>query len=178
MNTQIFNPLFPMKFKQIALITSVFIFTFSSCKKETIDDKVFQVESVNLYSSASSKLKEKTESQWIAVLYTNLFQQALSASDIYKAGQCITSIGDKELAREVIISNFMNFTNPSPLIPSDTDMRNDIDQFVKDSYERFLIRRPTEGEKQFFRNEITNDPTRSAEIVYFSFALSNEYLFY
>lgn len=167
-----------MKIKQLAIITTVFIFTFSSCKKETIDDKVFQVENVNLYSSASSKLKEKTESQWIAVLYTNLFQQALSASDIYRAGQCITSIGDKELAREVIISNFMNSTSPTPLIPTNTDMRSDLDVFIKDTYERFLIRRPTEGEKQFFRNEITDDPTRSAEIVYFSFALSNEYLFY
>ena len=167
-----------MKLKQLALITSVILFSFSSCKKETIDDKVFQIESVNLYSSASSKLKEKTESQWIAVLYTNLFQQALSAGDIYKAGQCITSIGDKELAREVIISNFMNSTSPLPVIPTNTAMRNDINTFIQDSYERFLIRRPTEGEKQYFRNEITNDPTRSAEIIYFSFALSNEYLFY
>tara|TARA_B110000977_G_scaffold79689_1_gene106959 strand:+ start:986 stop:1522 length:537 start_codon:yes stop_codon:yes gene_type:complete len=178
MNTQTFNTIFNMKFKQIAILTSVLVFTFSSCKKDTIDDKVFQVENVSLYSSASSKLKEKTESQWIAVVYTNLFQQALSASDIYRAGQCITSIGDKELAREVIISNFMNSTSPIPVIPSSTEMRSDIDKFVKDSYERFLIRRPTEGEKQYFRNEITNDPLRSAEIVYFSFALSNEYLFY
>jgi hypothetical protein len=111
-------------------------------------------------------------------LYTNLFQQALSAGEIYKAGQCITSIGDKELAREVIISNFMNFTSPLPLIPTNTDMRSDIDRFVQETYERFLIRRPTEGEKQYFRNEIISDPSRSPEIVYFSFALSNEYLFY
>ena len=113
-------------------------------------------------------MKEKTDSQWIAVLYTNVFQQALSAGDIYRAGQCITSIGDKELAREVIISNFLNYTSPMPQIPTNVDMRNDIDKFVKDTYERFLIRRPTEGEKQYFRNEITNDPTRSAEIIYYS----------
>ena len=167
-----------MKLKQLSLYSFLVLFTFSNCKKDTIDDKVFQVDSVNLYSSASAKLKEKTESQWIAVLYTNVFQQALSAGDIYRAGQCITSIGDKELAREVIISNFMNSTSPTPVIPTDASMRSDIDQFVQDCYERFLIRRPTEGEKQFFRNEITNDPTRSAEIVYYSFALSNEYLFY
>ena len=133
---------------------------------------------MKLYPSASSKIKEKTESQWVAVLYTNLFQQALSAGDIYRAGQCITSIGDKELAREVIISNFMNSTSPIPQIPTNGDMRADINKFIKDTYERFLIRRPTEGEKQYFRNEITNNPLRTAEIVYFSFALSNEYLFY
>jgi hypothetical protein len=166
--------------KKLITYTAVIILTFgfSNCKKETIEDTVFEVNQVKLYPSASSKLKEKTESQWIAVLYTNLFQQALSAGEIYKAGQCITSIGDKELAREVIISNFMNFTSPLPLIPTNTDMRSDIDRFVQETYERFLIRRPTEGEKQYFRNEIISDPSRSPEIVYFSFALSNEYLFY
>ena len=167
-----------MKLKCLIPYLVIFFFTFSSCKKETIDDKVFQVNKVKLYSSASSKLKEKTTSQWVAVCYTNLFQQALSAGDIYRAGQCITSIGDKELAREVIISNFMNYTSPTPVIPTSADMRADIDKFVLDTYERFLIRKPTEGEKQYFRNEIEGDPLRSAEIVYFSFALSNEYLFY
>mgnify|MGYP000339048713 CR=1 FL=1 len=167
-----------MKFNNYIFFTILLVFTFASCKKETIDDKVFQVNKVNLYSSASSKLKEKTNSQWIAVCYTNLFQQALSAGDIYRAGQCITSIGDKELAREVIISNFMNSTSPTPLLPTNADMRADIDKFVMDTYERFLIRRPTEGEKQYFRNEIEGDPSRSPEIIYFSFALSNEYLFY
>lgn len=156
----------------------LFALGLSNCKKETLEDKVFQVNKVKLYPSASSKIKEKTESQWVAVLYTNLFQQALSAGDIYRAGQCITSIGDKELAREVIISNFMNSTSPIPQIPTNGDMRSDINKFIKNTYERFLIRRPTEGEKQYFRNEITNDPLRTAEIVYFSFALSNEYLFY
>ncbi len=166
--------------KNITTYSLLFLFALglSNCKKETLEDKVFQVNKVKLYPSASSKIKEKSESQWVAVLYTNLFQQALSAGDIYRAGQCITSIGDKELAREVIISNFMNSTSPLPQIPTDASMRANIDEFVKETYERFLIRRPTEGEKEYFRNEITNDPLRSAEIVFFSFALSNEYLFY
>ena len=166
-----------MKNNYIYIILLVAI-GITGCKKETLEDKVFQINKVNLYASASSKLKEKTESQWIAVVYTNLFQQALSAGDIYRAGQCITSIGDKELAREVIISNFMNYTSPSPVIPTNGDMRADVDKFILDTYERFLIRRPTEGEKQYFRNEISNNPSRSAEIIYFSFALSNEYLYY
>ena len=51
------------------------LFGLSNCKKET--EPIFEVNQVKLYPSASSKLKEKTESQWIAVLYTNLFQQAL-----------------------------------------------------------------------------------------------------
>lgn len=174
---QIFNPI-NMTLHKTIIASLILLIGFSSCKKETLEDKVFQINDVTLYPNASAKLKEKTDSQWVAVLYTNLFQQALSAGEIYRAGECITSVGDKEIAREVIISTFMNYTSPSPVIPNDAAMRADIDNFVLETYERFLIRRPTEGEKEYFRNEIQNNPTRSAEIVLFSFALCNEYLFY
>ena len=50
--------------------------------------------------------------------------------------------------------------------------------FVFETYKRFLIREPTEAEVTYFRNYITSDPNVSPELVYFSFALSNEYLFY
>lgn len=167
--------------KMYYLIPFAFIIalSLSSCKKKLeLEERVFIIDKVNLYGSASEKFKEKNNSQWVAVLYTNLFQQALTAGDLYRAGQCITSIGDKELAREVIISNFMNQTLPAPIIPSNGVMRLDINTFTIDTYERFLIRRPTEGEKLYFKNTIENDPNITPELVYFSFALSKEYLFY
>ena len=176
MNMQIFKK--NIMNNKIKILLFSFALIILSCKKDTIEDKVFQLNKVTLYGSGADKLKEKTESQWIAVLYTNLFQQALSASDIYRAGQCITSMGDKELAREVLISNFMNSTTPLPVIPSDATMRGNIDEFIYQTYERFLIRKPNQGEIKYFQDQINNNPLRSAEIIYFSFALSNEYLFY
>ena len=38
----------------------LFALGLSNCKKETLEDKVFQVNKVKLYPSASSKIKEKT----------------------------------------------------------------------------------------------------------------------
>ena len=64
------------------------------------------------------------------------------------------------------------------IIPSDSTMRADIDAFVKDTYRRFLVRDPSEAEKTWFHNYIEADPNVTPEIVYFSFAMSNEYLFY
>ena len=86
------------------------------------------------------------------------------------------SIGDKELGREVLISNFMN--KPNVQLPSDSLMRADPDQFIKDTYERFFVRIPTEGELTWYRNFIETNPQLSSELVYFAFALSNEYLYY
>lgn len=166
--------------KQCTYILFIVSFAFIlGCRKELkLEERVFVVQTGKLYASAADKTKEKNNSQWVAVLYTNLFQQALSAGDLYRAGQCITSIGDKELAREVIISNFMNYVSPSPIMPTDSLMRSDLNQFVIETYERFLIRKPTEGEKIYFKTFIENDPNVTPEIVYFSFALSKEYLFY
>ena len=83
---------------------------------------------------------------------------------------------DKELAHEVVISNLMN--KPDVLIPSDSLMRNDVNTFIDQTYERFLVRYPSEAERTWFRHFIESNPDLSAEMVYFSFALSNEYLFY
>lgn len=170
----------PMKNNTLKIVSlSLVLLTVVSCKKELkLEDRVFEINKESLYATAADKTKEKNNSQWVAVLYTNLFQQALSAGDLYRAGQCITSIGDKELVREVIISNFMNYVTPSPIITSNGVMRADLDAFTIETYERFLIRRPTEGEKAYFKTFIESDPNVTAELVYFSFALSKEYLFY
>ncbi len=85
-------------------------------------------------------------------------------------------IGDKELAREVLISNFMN--KPGVILPSDTAMRADLDAFITDTYRRFLVRDPSEAERTWFRNMIAADPNITSELVYYAFALSNEHLYY
>ena len=124
----------------------------------------------------AGKTKEKSDQQYVAILHANLFQVALSANQVFEISQCIESIGDKELAREVIISNFMNKGNVK--MPSDSLMRADLETFITDTYNRFLVRNPTEAEITYFRNYIKANPNVTAELVYFSFAMSNEYLFY
>ncbi|MEO8066453.1 MAG: hypothetical protein ABI599_02045 [Flavobacteriales bacterium] len=143
-----------------------------SCTKELS----YELNPVELQPPGTIKDQEKTNQQYAAILYANLFQDAMSANELYELDQCIQSIGDKELAREVIISNFMN--KPGVIIPDEAAMRADIDAFVIETYNRFLVRQPTEAEKTWFRNYIEADPNVTPEIIYFSFAMSDEYLFY
>lgn len=144
----------------------------SSCTKEL----EYELNDVQLNPPGTIKDNEKTNQQYAAILHANLFQNAMSANELYELDQCIQSIGDKELAREVIISNFMN--KPGVIIPDDATMRANIDAFVIETYNRFLVRQPTEAEKTWFRNYIEADPNVTPEIIYFSFAMSDEYLFY
>lgn len=176
---------FPESMKKNLLTTKTFLsvmllgtLVFNGCKKDT--DRMFEVNEVGLLPQSAGKAKQKTNEQYVAILHANLFQTALSANQIFDISQCIESIGDKELAREVIISNFMNKTNT--IIPSKADMIGDLDNFVIETYNRFLVRNPTEAEKTYFKNFITAHTTPTdtilPELVYFSFALSNEYMFY
>jgi hypothetical protein len=160
--------------KQIILVVvTLSIVTQTGCRK---DDKLYEVNSVGILPPSANKDKLKTNEQYVAILHANLFQTALSANELFDIAQCIESIGDKELAREVIISNFMN--EPGVIMPVDSVMRSDIDKFTIETYNRFLVRFPTEAEKTWYRNYITADPNVTPELVYFSFALSNEYLYY
>lgn len=128
----------------------------------------------------SGKTKLKTDEQYVAILHANLFQTALSANQIFDISQCMASIGDQELAREIVISNFMN--KPGTIIPTKAQMAGDVDKFIVETYNRFLVRNPTEAEKTYFNNYITSHITPAdtilPELVYVSFALSNEYMYY
>jgi hypothetical protein len=162
MNTRIFN------FLSLCLLLLV------ACRREP--DVLYEVNKVPVTPPNTVKDKEKTEEQYISILYANLFQKALSANKLVEATDVIASIGDKTLAHEVIISNFMN--DPNIRIPADSVMRKNVDLFIELTYKRFLIRNPTELEKTWFRNFIENNPKVTPELIYMAFALSNEYYFY
>ncbi len=161
-------------FKQSSIVLLVVLLSATACRKDP--PPTFVLNEVELYPSGAGKTKLKSNEQYVAILFTNLFQAALSPNDIFDVNNCIESIGDKELAREVIISNFMN--DPDVLLPTIEEMQADPDQFIQDTYVRFLVRRPSEAERTYLRNTIETDPYMTPELIYFSFALSNEYMYY
>ncbi len=148
------------------------LFTTIGCQK----DKLYEVKEESILPPNANKSKLKSDQQYIAILYANLFQTALSSSNLFKASECVQSLGDKDLVHEVLISNYMN--TGGVVLPSNTDMRADIDGFLTETYNRFLVRNPTEAERQYFKNYINTHPNIKPELVYFSFALSDEYQYY
>ena len=158
--------------KTILIMLSVFM-SVSSCKK---DDPIYDVNQIHSNSYNANKTKLKTPGQYIAILYANLFQQALSANELVEITRCIESVGDKEIVHEVIISNFMN--KEGVTIPSDSLMRADLNSFLEETYKRFYVRNITEAEREYFLNFFESHPNVSSEMVYTAFSLSNEYQFY
>lgn len=159
--------------KKIILLFLCFSVLVSSCKK---DDIIYDVNQVNATSYNANKNKLKTIPQYISILYANLFQKALSANELVEITNCIESIGDKEVAHEIVLSNFMNKSGVT--LPSDSLMRADINAFIEQTYKRFYVRDLTEAEREFFLNFFESHPDVSVEMVYSAFSLSNEYQFY
>lgn len=154
-------------------VLSLTVLVFSACQKE---EPIYGVNNVPLNLIETNKTKLKTTNQYVAILYANLFQTALSANEIVEIQKLIESIGDDQVAFEVLISNFMN--EPDVILPSDSAMRQDPEYFISETYKRFLIRRPTEAEQTYFINKINTNNDITSELVYFSFALSDEYMYY
>jgi hypothetical protein len=141
-----------------------------------VKDDVYQLNEVHANSYNANKNKLKSSNQFISILFANLFQKALSANELVEISRCIESIGDKEVAHEIILSNFMN--KEGVIIPSDSLMRDDLNVFIEESYKRFFVRDITEAEREFFLSFFESHPNVSAEMVYMAFSLSNEYQYY
>ena len=77
-----------------------------------------------------------------------MFQENAFKNELFEISRCIQSIGDKEVAHEIVFSNFMN--KNGVIIPSDSVMRDDLDAFIEETYKRFFVRDITEAEREFF----------------------------
>lgn len=161
-----------------ALLLCLFLVGIS-CKKET-SRTVYELDEINALPASAGKIKQKSEEQYVAVLYANFFQEAISVSRLKQATDAIYSVGDKQLAYELVVSNFMN--DEKIKLPSDSILKfgndEEIGIFLNETYKRFYVRPISEAEKQWFKNYIRNNPDVTVELIYNAFALSNEYQFY
>lgn len=168
-------------FKPYALSLLLCLAGLSGCKEtivqETVHDNViYEVDTVPIYTNNLEKDKLKTSIQFISILYADLFNQSITSTTLTRLDELILSIGDKGLASEMIISDFLLEAGVD--IPTDAEMRADIDAFVQDTYVRFYARQPTEYEAYYLSSMISKDPGMTTELVYLSFMLSDEYLYY
>ncbi|MES2627961.1 MAG: hypothetical protein V4616_03235 [Bacteroidota bacterium] len=148
----------------------------SGCKKKEEFNEIYELDAFNALPGSNGKIKVKTDEQWISVLYANLFQRAISTKLLNEMINSIYSVGDKEVAHEKIIAKFM--VTPGLKIPSNAEMRQDIDGFLNDTYKRFFVRNISAAEKAWFKDYIEKTPEVTVEFIFTAFALSNEYQFY
>jgi hypothetical protein len=176
MITQILIDMKATKFFALRLFTLclMMLCLVPSCTKEK--DVIYGLIDQDVIPPNARKKKLKSDSQYVAILYVNMFQRALSYNQLVSIGRVIQSIGDRFLAYELLVSNMMN--EQDIIFPTYNEMVADFDFFINESYNRFFIRDATELEMEWWRNYLQNNPQVTPEHVYVAFAISDEYNFY
>ena len=168
---------------------AIYIFLFfiitTSCTREeqiiadiTIENVIYGINDVPIYSSNVEKKKQKTSAQYLSTSYSDLYQSTISSNDLVNLSSILRASGDKILMSELIINNFLNNQVVQGFLPTQAEMNSDLDSFIKNTYLRFYLREPSELENYQLKNMIQQDTEITPEMIYLAFASSNEYWFY
>ena len=160
--------------RRFPFLSWILLLGWTACTPEP--DVTYGLQPLEIAASTADKDRVKSIDQWISILHADLFGEALGSAELFEIKQAFFSVGDQEIAREVLVSNFMQEEDVQ--LPDPGTMTSDPDAFIDDTYVRFLVRYPTEAERTWMRNFLTSNPAMTPELVYTAFALSEEYLHY
>ncbi len=157
--------------RMIVLIFSMFLL---ACEQEDI--YLYEVNPVEVSQPGVEKSNQKSDLEFLSLAFADLFGTTISSSQLNTMVQAYESMGDKTLIADIIIRNLLSA--PGAKIPTNAEMRADLDEFINQTYKKFFIRLPGEYESWYLRQLITEDPDFSPEMVYYAFLTSDEYRYY
>ena len=175
------KPMSMQGFNKVWILVILMLPSLVACKKKitqevVYDNIIYELGDQQLYQSNLEKNKQKTPQQYISILYSDLFNSAIPSNDLASIAELSISVGDKVMFNELILSDWLEETTVD--VPTDTEMRADIDAFVEQTYIKFYLRYPNAYESYYLKSLIESDPDLTPEIIYTAFATSNEYNFY
>lgn len=158
----------------LAVICALGVGVFSGCQKEK--SIVYEVNDVNVNRPDADKDYVKSQAEFISIAYTDLFGQNISQAQLQTLAVPYSGFGDLKLLEDMIIKNFLN--NPNVIVPTNTEMRANVDQFVINTYQKFFNRSPNEFELWHMKNMINENADITPELIYYAIMTSNEYRYY
>jgi len=145
-----------------------------SCNKDK--NIIYDVNDVNVNRPEGNKDYVKSLAEFISIAYTDLFETSISQAQLQTLAVPYSGFGDLKLIEDMIIKNFLNDANV--IVPTSTAMRANVDQFLMETYQKFLNRNPNEFELWHMKNVIDENAEITPELVYYAIMTSNEYRYY
>ena len=155
-----------------SLIPFLFCFLVISCSKEE-KKYIYQVQEVYVDSPGADKPNVKESTEYISIAYADVFGKSIGSDLLAQLTTSYVSFGDVSIIEDLIIRNFL--ADPDAKIPTDSQMRADVELFVKDCYNQFYGREPNAQEVWFFKDKINSNSGLTPEVVFYIFLTSNEY---
>lgn len=163
-----------MNMRVSKLLLGLSLMLLFACRPD--DRYLYEVNTIDVLASNDHKSRQKSDDQYLATLYANLYQRSVSGNKLAEMREVITSLGDKDLGRRMLTSKLLS--DPEIVIPTKEEMRADLDGFIPDTYRRFLVREPSVAELTYLKNILIKNPQLTPDMIYLSFTLSEEYQFY
>jgi len=159
----------------LPLISSL-LFLASCGNAEQEDIYLYGVNPVDVSTSSVDKENPKADLEFISLVYADLFGGNVSQLEIDLMIIAFNSLGDKQLITDIIIRNMLNSNEAS--VPTDGEMRVDVDEFIDQTYLKFYIREPNAYEKWELKKMIEEDTELTPEMIYYAFLTSDEYRYF
>jgi len=144
----------------------------SSCKK----DYVYEVNDVTVTQPGGDKNNVKTTTEFISIVYSDLFNTNIPTSTLQNLQQTYDAFGDKKLIEDRIVRHFLDSSGVQ--VPTDAAMRANVPQFVDQTIVKFFNRAPDAFEKYFISNIIQTNTDITPLMVYYACLTSDEYRYY
>ncbi len=153
------------------------VLLYSGCNTKTIEDRyIYEVQTKEIYQSASQKQTLKTTTQFVSIAYSDLFNSSITNDKLNSLDIAYQSLGDKKVIEDMIIKTFLE--QASSFVPSNTVMRSDIPTFVQNTYLRFYNRKPNEFEAWKVKDMIEKNTDITPKMIYYTLMTSDEYRYY
>ncbi|MEM6260917.1 MAG: hypothetical protein AAGI38_00305 [Bacteroidota bacterium] len=163
--------------KRLAIVLLLAAAFLSGCQEETAETiYLYEVNPVDIREEGADKNSLKTDLEFISLAYSDLYGSTPTDQELINLVTAYNTMGDKELVADIVIRNLLN--NERADVPTAQAMRADVSTFISETYKRFYVREPSEYERWFMEDLITNDPNVTPEIIYYAFLTSNEYRFF
>jgi hypothetical protein len=150
------------------------LLAIAGCKPDP--DIIYQVDDVEVTRPTGQKGSQKSLTEFISIAYADVIEQSITQDILIALSQPYSGFGDLKYIEDLIIRNLLNA--PNAQLPTEAQMRADVNAFVIATYQRFFNRNPNEFEQWYLKNLIDDNPDITPELVYYSIMTSDEYRYY
>jgi hypothetical protein len=147
--------------------------SFTACMEP---EPIYEVEPILVEVQGGQKKAVKTDRQFVSGAFADVMKKQITTSELDEAIYCYDANSDKEMIRDMIIRDLLKRT--AAVIPSVSEMRNDPEKFVGDTYRRFYKRDPSDLERWTVQNQIEQDTSIHPVMVYYVFMSAEEYSYF
>lgn len=160
--------------KRIVFFVLLALGLTAACKKEK--NYIYRVNDVPVKPEGADKSRVKTTTEFISIVYSDLFGKTITNKELTDLAQAYSSFGDKKLIEDMIVRNFLN--KPGVIVPEKKEMQAGPEGFISGTFKKFYNREPNAFEQWSLVNMIKNDTSIVPELVYYAILTSNEYRYY